>query len=230
MRSQVGWGGGRVCVGLCVCFLLPPRFVSLPFSCPSLFACSLCFFFSGGGGGCGVFGAGRGCGCVLVPLLVWAWVSWGTGVWVAVALPVPYVCVGPQASGFRGAGPGGVDGGCLAAVVAWRLRGWSRLLGGVVGRWLLCGCVHGAGRLGGRQCGRGWFMLVVGWGGVGVGYVCAEGVVGWAGPCGRCNGWRRCWCCLWGGCCRRRNRLVLLTWVHQAMRREATGLVMPMVW
>ena len=32
-----------------------------------------------------------------------------------------------------------------------------------------------------------------------------------------------------GECCRRRNGLVSLMWVRQAMRRAVTGLVMPMV-
>ena len=71
----LAWGGGRVCVGLRVCLLLSPRFLPLPFPCPSLFACLFCFvffvFFLGGGWlGCGVFGAVRGCGCVPVPVLV----------------------------------------------------------------------------------------------------------------------------------------------------------------
>ena len=45
------------------------------------------------------------------------------------------MCAGPQASGFQGAGPGGADGGWLAAVVAWRLRGWSRPLGSAWVAW-----------------------------------------------------------------------------------------------
>ena len=59
----------------------------------------------------------------------------GDGGRVAVALWVPCVCAGPQASGFHGAGPGGADCGWLAAVVAWRLRGWSRLLGSAWVAW-----------------------------------------------------------------------------------------------
>ena len=61
------------------------------------------------------------------------------------------------------------------------------------------------------------------------GKVCAEGAVGWAGTL---------WAMQWvkemlvtptGGCCRRRDGLVLLTWVLQVMRRAATGLVTLMV-
>ena len=63
-----------------------------------------------------------------------------------------------------------------------------------------------------------WLVWVGGMGG-GVGYMCVEGLVGWVGallamqlvaemlvmPTG-------------GGCCRRRNGLVWLMWVLQAMR------------
>ena len=127
MRGRVGWGGvGRACVGLRVCLLLPPRSPPLPFPCSSLFAglSGFVFFFSGGGWlGCFAWvwlcaGVGAGVGVGVV----------GDGGRVAVALWVPCVCAGPQASGSQGAGPGGADGGWLAAVVAWRLRGWSRLL------------------------------------------------------------------------------------------------------
>ena len=70
-----------------------------------------------------------------------------------------------------------------------------------------------------------WAWLVC----VGVGYVCAEGAVGRAGTP---------WAMQWveemlvtptGGCCRRRNGFVLLTWVLRVTRRAATGLVMLMV-
>ena len=54
---------------------------------------------------------------------------------MAVVLWVPCVCAGPQVSGSQGAGPGGADGGWLAAVVAWRLRGWLRLLVSVWVAW-----------------------------------------------------------------------------------------------
>ena len=73
----------------------------------------------------------------------------------------------------------------------------------------------------------GWWAVWVWLGCVGVGYVCAEGAVGWAGAL---------WAIQWveemlatptggGGCCRRRNGLVLLARVLQVMRRAATGLV-----
>ena len=129
MRGRVGWGwGGRACVGLRVCLLLSPRSLPLPFPCSSLFAGLFGFvfflFFGGGWLGCCAWvwvcaGAGAGVGVGVV----------GDGGRVAVVLWVPCVCAGPQASGPQGAGPGGADGGWLAAVVAWRLRGWSRLLG-----------------------------------------------------------------------------------------------------
>ena len=38
-RVGMAGGGGRLCVGPRVCPLLPPRFLPLPFPCPSLFAC-----------------------------------------------------------------------------------------------------------------------------------------------------------------------------------------------
>ena len=130
-----GWlgGGGRVC-GL----------ASLPFALPEVSSSAfllllsfgwlvwLCFFFGGGGGwlGCCAWvwvcaGAGAGVGVGVV----------GDGGRVAVALWVPCVCACPQASGSQGAGPGGADGGWLAAVVAWRLRAWSRLLGSAWVAW-----------------------------------------------------------------------------------------------
>ena len=129
-------GGGGACVGLRVCLLLFPRSLPLPFPCSSLFACLFCFvFFWGGAAGprgfrccarvwvCAGAGAGVGVGVM------------GDGGRVAVALWVPCVCAGPQASGFQGAGPEGADGGWLAAVVAWLLRGWSRLLGSAWVAW-----------------------------------------------------------------------------------------------
>ena len=130
-----GWlgGGGRVCGLACLPSALS-RSLPLPIPCSSLFAglFGFVFFFSGGGGwlGCGVrvwpcAGAGAGVGVGVV----------GGGDRVAVALWVPCVCAGPQASGFQGAGPGGGDGGWLAAVVAWRLRGWSRHLGSAWVAW-----------------------------------------------------------------------------------------------
>ena len=98
-------GGGRGCVGLRVCPLLPPWPLPLPVPYSSLFAglFGFVFFFFFGGGGWGVV---RGCGCVPV-----------------------------SAPGSQGAGSGGADGGWLAAVVAWRLRGWLRLLVSVWVAW-----------------------------------------------------------------------------------------------
>ena len=131
-------GGGRACVGLCVCLLLSPRSLHLPFPCSSLFAGLVCFvFFFEGGRVAGV----RRFGCC-----AWVWVCAGAGAGVgvgvvgdegrvAVALWVLCVCAGPQASGFQSAGPGGAGGGWLPAVVAWRLRGWSRLLGSAWVAW-----------------------------------------------------------------------------------------------
>ena len=91
----------------------------------------LCFFFGGGGllGCCAWVRVCAGAGAVVGVGGV------GDGGRVAVALWVPCVCAGPQASGFQGAGPGGADGGWSAAVVAWRLRAWPRLLGSAWVAW-----------------------------------------------------------------------------------------------
>ena len=152
---------------LFLCLSLAPVF---------LLACFALFFFSGRLG-CGVFGAVRGCGCVLVPVLVWALVSWGTGVgWLsrsgfpvcapAPRLPVPRAPVrGVLTAGgwrlwWRGACVG--DRGSWAAP-GWRGRARARVWvcswRGLMGWWAV------------------WAWLVC----VGVGYVCAEGAVGWAG-------------------------------------------------
>ena len=195
-------GGARVCVGLLVCLPLPPRFLRLPFPCPSLFAwlfCFVCFFLRGGRLGCGFFGAGCWCGCVQVPVLVWAWVSWGMGVGWLLRSGFPVCLSAPRhlvASGFRGAGPGDADSRWLAAVVAWRLRAWSRLPGSAWVAW------PGAGVRGG---------VFVAWANWLVGSVGLAGLCGWwdgagtvsgmcapkawwvgLGPCGRCIGGRRC--------------------------------------
>ena len=131
-----GWlvGGGPACVGLRVCLLLPPW--PLPLSVPysslfvGLFGFVFFSFFWGGWLGCCAWvwmcaGVGAGVGAGVV----------GDGGRVAVVLWVPCVCAGPQASGSQGAGPGGADGGWLAAVVVWRLRGWLRLLVSVWVAW-----------------------------------------------------------------------------------------------
>ena len=73
-----------------------------------------------------------------MPVLVWAWVSWGMGVGWLLRSGFPVCVSAPRhlvASGLWGAGPGGADGGCLAAVVAWCLRGWSRLPGSAWVAW-----------------------------------------------------------------------------------------------
>ena len=96
-----GWlGGGGARVWACVFALCSPRGPFLCLSLTPLFslACLALFFFFSFLGGAGR-GAVRGCGCVPV-----------------------------SAPGSQGAGPGGADGGWLAAVVAWRLRGWLWLL------------------------------------------------------------------------------------------------------
>ena len=189
----------------------------------------LCLFFLFWGGG--LAGVRRFWCCAWVWVCAGAGAGVGTGVVgdggrVAAALWVPCLCAGPQASGFQGASPGGADGGWLAAVVAWRLRGWSRLLGSAWVAWLGAGVRVGV------------FMAladrVVGSVGVaglsGLSGMCAP-KARWVGlqHCGCCNGWRRCARRLRGGCCRRRNGLVLLTWVLQVMRRAATGLMTLMV-
>ena len=128
-HAELGWlgGGGGARVWACVFAFCSPRglFLCLFLAPPFSLACFTLFFLGGGGGrlGCCAWvlvcaGAGAGVGMGLV----------GDGGRVAVALWVPCVCAGPQASGFQDAGPGGADGGLLAAVVVRRLRGWSRLL------------------------------------------------------------------------------------------------------
>ena len=114
--------------------------------------------FLGGCGTCGVGlagGGGRVCGLACLPsappvapssarplLLSFRWLVWlcffsffffgGGGGWGAVRR---CGCVPVSAPGSQGAGPGGADGGWLAAVVAWRLRGWLRLLVSVWVAW-----------------------------------------------------------------------------------------------
>ena len=153
-------GGGVACVGLRVCLLLSPRSLPLPFPCSSLFAGLFCFFFFFGGAG---WGAVCGCGCVPVPAPVWAWVSWGTGVGWLVRSGFPVCASAPRASSSQGAASGGADGRWYAAVVAWRLRWWSRLLGSA---WVA------------------WPGVCVG---VGVFMAWADGVVGSVGVVGLCG-------------------------------------------
>ena len=138
MRGRVGWGGGaRVC-GLACLPSAPP--VAPSSACPLLLSfrwlvwlCFFFFFFFWGGPagvlclGVGVCRCRRRCGrgCR----------GGSSSGRVAVVLSVPCVCAGPQVSGSQGAGPGGADGGWLAAVVAWRLRRWLRLLISVWVAW-----------------------------------------------------------------------------------------------
>ena len=140
-----------------------------------LFAClALLFFFSGGGGG---WGAVRGCGCVSVPAAVWAWVSWGTGVGLLLRSGYPVCAPAPRlpvskapvqgvltAGGWRQWWRGACVGGRGSWVVpGWRARVWACVWvcswRGLMGWWAV------------------WALLFC----VGVGYVCAEGAVGWAG-------------------------------------------------
>ena len=158
---------------LCYVSFCSPRGLFLRLSLAPLFspACFALFVFFRGGGG-GQAGVRRFWCCA------WVWVCAGAGAGVgvgvvgdggrvAVALSVPCVCAGPQASGFQGAGPGGADGGWLAAVVAWRLRGLSRLLVSAWVAWLGAGVRVGV------------FMAL------------ADGVVGSVGVAGLC-GCRAC--------------------------------------
>ena len=168
---------------------VPARFAVLRLRCPGpLGSCSpVCslgvfllasfFFFSWGRPGCGVFGAVRGCGCVLVPVLVWTWVSWGTGVgWLSrcgfpVCAPAPRLPVSRApvrgvltAGGWRLWWRGACVGGRGSLVApGWRgqarARVWVCSWRGLMGWWAV------------------WAWLVC----VGVGYVWAEGAVGWAG-------------------------------------------------
>ena len=120
-----GGGGARVC-GLACLSSAPP--VAPSSACPLLLSLRwlvwLCFFLGGGGAG---WGAVRGCGCVPVSAPVWAWVSWGTGVGWLLCSAFPVCAPAPRYPG--------ADGGWLAAVVAWRLRGWLRLLVSVWVAW-----------------------------------------------------------------------------------------------
>ena len=159
-----GGGGLRVCGPACLPSALPAVSSSaFPLLLSFCLLALLCFFFGGGAARVRRFWC-----------CAWVWVCAGAGAGVAVGVPgdggrvavalwVPCVCAGPQASGFQGAGPRGADGGSLAAVVAWRLRGWSRLLGSAWVAW------PGAGaRVG----------LFMAW---------ADGVVGSVGVAGLCG-------------------------------------------
>ena len=155
-----GWGA-RVCA--CVFAFCSPRGLFLCLSLAPLFslACLALFFFLGGGWlGCCAWvlvcaGAGAGV-CVGVV---------GDGGRVAVALWVPCVCPGPQtAGGWRQWWRGACVGGRGSWVVpGWRGRAWACVWvcswRGLMGWWAV------------------WAWLFC----VAVGYVCAEGAMGWAG-------------------------------------------------
>ena len=198
--------------------------------------------FLGGCGTCGVGlagGGGRVCGLACLPsvppvapssacplLLSFRWLVWlcfffflfgglarvlcvDVGV-CRCRLPVPRALVrgGLTAGGWRQWWRGACVGGCGSWLVSgWRGRAWACVWvcswRGLMGWWAV------------------WAWLVC----VGVGYVCAEGAVGWAGA-----PWAMQWVEVMlvtptGGCCRRRNGSVLLTWVLRVTRRAATGLV-----
>ena len=191
-----------------VCALSLP----LPFPCSSLFACLFCFFFLGGGG----WGAAFLVLCVgVVVCRCRCWCGHGCrgGRGSGGCRALGSLCVRrPQASGFQGAGPGGADGGWSAAVVAWRLRGWSRLLGsawvawpgagahvGVFMAWAVgvVGSVGVAGLCGCRVCVR---RRRGGLGSGTVGDAMGGGDVGDAYG-GAAVGVETGWCC-WRGCFR----------------------------
>ena len=233
--GMAGRGGARVCGPALrpslfffgpwcprrVCPQLPPRFPLLTFPCPSLFACSFCFFFLGGGR-VRLVRVGR------LWCWAWVWVRVGAGVGVGVGdvgvgrllrsgFPV---CVSALRHlvdfHFRGAGPGGAGGELSAAAVVRCLCGWLRLPGSARVAWLDAGVRVGVFEaravwvVGSRLLGAGrllWAWLVlccpawavvwvrfawVGWGGVPG--MCAP-KAWWVGlrHFGRCNGWWRCW-------------------------------------
>ena len=111
-------------------------------------------------------------------------------------------------------------------MVAWRLLGWSRPLGSAWVAWPGAGACVGVFMA--------WADGVVG--SVGLAGLCGcrvcvsrrRGGLGW-GTVGDAMGGRDVGDAYEGGCCRRRNGLVLLARVLQVMRRGVTGLVTPMV-
>ena len=171
----LAWGGGgRVCGLACLPSALPAVSSSaFPLLLSFCWLVWLWFFFWGGGW----------LGCC-----AWVWVCAGAGAGVGVGvvgdrgrlafvLWVPCVCAGPQASCFQGAGPGVLTSGggrqwwrgaCMGDRGCWVVPGrrgrawacvWVCSWRGLMGWWAV------------------WAWLVC----VGVGYVCAESAVGWAG-------------------------------------------------
>ena len=170
----LGGGGGGACVGLRVCLLLFPRSLPLPFPCSSLFAglFGFVFFFWGGWLGCCAWvwlcaGAGAGVGVGVVG----DGAGWLLRSGSPVCAPAPRLPVSRApvrgvltAGGWRQWLRGACVGGRGSWVVpGWRGRAWACVWvcswRGLMGWWAV------------------WAWLVC----VGVGYVCAEGAVGWAG-------------------------------------------------
>ena len=148
----------------------------LPFRCSYLFAGLFCFFFFWGGG-LGGWDAARWCGCVPVPVPMWALVSCGTGVgWLLrsgfpVCAPAPGLPVSRApvwgvltAGGWRQ----WWHGACVGGRGSWVVPGWC-------GRARACVWVCSWRGLMGWWAVWAWLVCV------GVGYVCAEGAVRWAG-------------------------------------------------
>ena len=214
-------GGGGARVWACVFALCSPRGPFLCLSLTPLFplACLALFFFLGGGMAgvmcvgvvCAGVGAGVGVGVVGDHHQAgWLLCSGFPVCAPAPRFPVPRAPVrgGLTAGGWRQWWCGACVGGCGSWLVSgWRGRAWACVWvcswRGLMGWWAV------------------WAWLNC----VGVGYVCAEGAVGWAGAP---------WAMQWveemlmtptGGCCRRRNGFVLLTRVLRVTRRAATGLV-----
>ena len=175
MRGRVGWGGGgRVCGLACLPSALPAVSSSaFPLLLSFRWLVRLCFFLWGGG---------------WLRCCVWVWVCAGAGAGVGVGvvgdgagwllrsgfpvcapaprLPVPRAPVRGvlTAGGWRQWWRGACVGGRGSWVVpGWRGRAWACVWvcswRGLMGWWAV------------------WAWLVC----VGVGYVCAEGAVGWAG-------------------------------------------------
>ena len=171
----VGGGGARVWA--CVFAFCSPRGLFLCLSLAPLFslACFPLLFFGGGGGAC--WGAVRGCGCVPVPVLVWAWVLWGTGVGWLLRSGLPVCAPAPRLPVSRAPVRGVLTAG------GWR-QWWRGACVGGRGSWVVPGW---RGRARARVWVCSWRGLMGWWAVwawrvcVGVGYVCAEGTVGWAG-------------------------------------------------
>ena len=176
-RAWLG-GGARVCGPACLPSALPAVSSSaFPLLLSFCLLVLLCFFFGGGRLGGGVFGSVRGCGSVPVPVLVWAWVPWGTGVGWLSRSGFPVCAPAPRLPVSRAPVPGVLTAG------GWRLW-WRGACVGGRSSWVAPGWRGRARARGGVCSWRGpmgwpavWARLVC----VGVGYVCAEGVVGWAG-------------------------------------------------